>query len=215
MIELRNLTKVYGGSVRALDGVTLSVAPGEFVAVRGPSGCGKTTLLLSAGGLLAPDAGEVIVAGKHPYRLSADGRARFRARYIGFVFQQFHLIPYLDVLDNILVPSMATPTPDLRRRAEELMERFGLADRRRHLPSELSTGERQRVALARAMLNEPRLVLADEPTGNLDAHNARRVLNALAEFAREGGSVLMVTHDNAAESVVNRWIQLRQGKVIG
>lgn len=215
MLEIRHLAKTYRGSVRALDGVTLSVAPGEFVAVRGPSGCGKTTLLLAAGGLLAPDSGEVRVAGEDPYRLSADQRARFRAKHIGFVFQQFHLIPYLDVMDNIMAPSLASGVSGQRRRAEDLAERFGLAARRRHLMSELSTGERQRVALARAMLNEPRLLLADEPTGNLDTGNAGTVLTALADFAREGGAVLLVTHDEAAGRVAHRWVQLRQGTVTG
>jgi ABC-type lipoprotein export system ATPase subunit len=216
MLQLHHLIKTYGGAVRALDGVTLSVAAGEFVAVRGPSGCGKTTLLLTAGGLLAPDAGEVRLAGEDPYRLSAEQRARFRAERIGFVFQQFHLIPYLNVLENILAPSLASAaSPSHRlRRAGELAERFGLAARLTHVPSELSTGERQRVALARALLNEPRLVLADEPTGNLDADNARTVLNALADYARAGGAVLLATHADVAGNVAPRWIPLRQGRVI-
>jgi len=212
LLELNNLTKVYSDSVRAVDRVTLSVEPGEFVAVRGPSGCGKTTLLLAAGGLLAPDEGEVRIAGEDPYRLSPEQRARFRAERIGFVFQQFHLVPYLNVLDNVLVPSLATTSTARRQRAEELVTRFGLGDRLHHVPAQLSTGERQRTALARALLNEPKLVLADEPTGNLDADNARAVLGALAEFARGSGAVLLVTHDPLAAEHAVRSVEMKQGR---
>jgi len=213
LLELNNLTKVYNDSVRAVDGVTLSVEPGEFVAVRGPSGCGKTTLLLAAGGLLAPDEGEVRVAGEDPYRLSPEQRARFRAERIGFVFQQFHLVPYLNVLKNVLVPSLASSSTTRRQRAEELVTRFGLGDRLHHVPAQLSTGERQRTALARALLNEPKLVLADEPTGNLDADNARAVMDALAEFARGGGAVLLVTHDPLAAEHAVRSVAMKKGRI--
>ena len=216
LLELHNLAKSFAGpsgTVGAVDDVTLSVDAGEFVAVRGPSGCGKTTLLLAAGVLLAPDKGEIRIAGEDPYRLSSEQRARFRAQHIGFVFQQFHLVPYLDVLDNILVPSLASAAPDRRQRAQELATRFGLSDRLHHVPAQLSVGERQRTALARALLNEPQLVLADEPTGNLDADNARDVFSALADFARAGGAVLLVTHDPLAAEHAGRGITMKRGKI--
>ncbi len=215
LLELRNLSKSFAGpngEVRAVEGMTLSVEPGEFVAVRGPSGCGKTTLLLAAGGLLAPDSGEVRVAGENPYQLSAEQRARFRAEHIGFVFQQFYLVPYLNVLDNILVPALASASTDCRERAGQLASQFGLNDRLHHVPSQLSTGERQRTALARALLNRPKLVLADEPTGNLDGDNARAVLTALADFARAGGAVLLVTHDPLAAEHAVRSVEMKKNK---
>ena len=217
MLRTTDLSKLYPnpqGTVRALDGVSLAVESGEFVAVRGPSGCGKTTLLLAAGGLLRPTEGQVLVNGQDPYTLSPDERARLRAENIGFVFQQYHLVPYLSVLDNVLAPSLAMPRPGVRARAEELVARFRLMDRMHHLPAELSTGERQRTALARALLNRPGLLLADEPTGNLDADNSEVVLSCLSEFAQDGGAVLLVTHDAGAVQYARRVLQLRNGKLL-
>jgi ABC-type lipoprotein export system ATPase subunit len=196
-----------------VDGISLTVAPGEFVAVQGPSGCGKTTLLLAAGGLLQPSSGLVLVNGQDPYALSPEDRARFRAAHLGFVFQQFHLIPYLSVLDNVLAPCIALPPAGAGDRACELIAHFGLEDRALHVPAELSTGERQRVALARALLNRPKLLLADEPTGNLDRDNARIVLGYLAEFAKSGGAVLLVTHDAAAAEFAQRTLRLIEGRL--
>jgi len=216
MLRLEDLSKVYAGPkapVRALDGAGLQVAAGEFVAVRGPSGCGKTTLLLVAGGLLRPDAGRVEVDGEDPYALSAEGRARFRAANVGYVFQQFHLVPYLTVLDNVLAPSLARPSQGAAERARDLVEHFGLSDRADHVPPQLSTGERQRVALARALLNRPKLLLADEPTGNLDEANARAVLGHLAEFAGQGGAVLLVTHDAQAAAYAGRVLDMKAGRL--
>ncbi len=216
-LQIENLGKSYAaphGRVCALEAVSLAVQAGEFVAVRGPSGCGKTTLLLAAGALLQPTHGRVLVNGQDLYALAPEQRARFRAAHIGFVFQQFHLVPYLDVLDNILSPALALKTSDpVRSRAAELACRFGLQDRLRHVPAALSTGERQRVALARALLNRPRLLLADEPTGNLDAHNGELVLRCLAEFARDGGSVLLVTHEARAEKSATRVVQMEAGRI--
>ncbi|NLW49304.1 MAG: ABC transporter ATP-binding protein [Candidatus Brocadiaceae bacterium] len=183
-------------TVQALCDVSLRVEPGRFHVVQGPSGSGKTTLLLAAGGLLAPDAGVVRVDGQDLYALSAEHRARFRAEHIGYVFQQFHLIPYLSVLDNVLAACLALRRPGARERAGQLIAELGLAGRARHFPSELSTGERQRTALARALLNDPRLILADEPTGNLDRRSAQVVLAHLRDFARRGGAVLMATHQS-------------------
>ena len=217
MLTLDNISKRYvraNGPVVALDGISLTVEDGEFVAVRGPSGCGKTTLLLVCGALLSPDGGTIRLGDETPYALSPEARARFRARRLGFVFQQFHLVPYLSVRDNILAASLAAGTPGAGERADALMERLGLTGRSDHVPSELSVGERQRTALARALLNRPALVLADEPTGNLDEANGAAVLEALAEYARLGGTVLMVTHDARASRVAHRIVEMAQGKLV-
>ncbi len=200
-----------GETVPALDGVSLRLGAGEMRFVVGASGSGKSTLLLCAGGLLRPDSGSVAVAGEDLYALSSEERAQRRSRRIGFVFQQFHLVPYLDVVDNILAPSLAGYEGDPRPRAEELLERFGLGHRRDHPPSELSVGERQRVALARALLQRPQLLLADEPTGNLDAANGAKVMECLEEFAREGGAVMVVTHDPA--HATNDALRLEGGRL--
>ena len=219
LLRLSNLVKRFvtpRGTVTAVDGVSLELAAGEFVALYGPSGCGKSTLLLMAGGLLAPDAGTVELHDTNPYALSPDARAAFRAERVGFVFQQFHLIPYLDVLDNVLVGELAggNPPEQLYERAESLLEQFHLDHRRHHVPSALSVGEQQRVALARALLRQPSLLLADEPTGNLDPDNARILLRHLAAFARDGGGVLMVTHDREARAAADRALHLQAGKLV-
>jgi putative ABC transport system ATP-binding protein len=216
MLEVKNLSKVFrgpNGVLNAVDNVSLQVKTGEFLAVQGPSGSGKTTLLLSIGGLESPDKGTVIVEGKNLYRMGSNARARFRAANIGFVFQQFYLIPYLNVMDNILAPSIALPHSEASKRAEELIEKFKLTDRSSHKPSQLSTGERQRTAMARALLNNPKLLLADEPTGNLDGENTGIILSFLSEFAKSGNMVLMVTHSEEATAYADRAIHLKKGKV--
>jgi len=217
MLTLNKVSKYYNGPegmVRALEKVSLTISAGDFTSVRGPSGCGKSTLLLAAGGLQAPDEGSVTVDGIDPYSLSPDQRARFRASAIGFVFQQFHLVPYLSILDNILAPSIALPSSEAHTRAEKLLAQFGLESRAHHVPSELSTGERQRTALARALLNKPGLILADEPTGNLDEDNADIVLSSLKEFADSGGAVLMVTHGEQAASYAEDTVYLNKGAIV-
>jgi ABC-type lipoprotein export system ATPase subunit len=217
LLSVTDVQKVYpsaGGPVRALDGVSLELAAGGFTAVRGPSGSGKTTLLLLAGGLLAPDGGTVLIGGQNPYQLASDARAHFRATEIGFVFQQFHLVPYLSVFDNVLAASIPTHLADAKQRAAELLAKFGLEHRLHHVPGQLSVGERQRTALARALLNRPKLILADEPTGNLDRENAEAVLGHLAEFAGAGGAVLLVTHDDRAASRAKTTIRMADGKVV-
>ncbi len=213
MIQLEHVSKVYpssDGPVRALDDLTLQVGLGEFVAVRGPSGCGKSTLLMLSGGLASPTSGKVVVAGMNYGEMSSIERAEFRAESIGFVFQMFHLLPYLNVLDNVLV---AGGKNGARNYARELLEQFQLSHRLKHRPDQLSVGERQRVAFARALLNKPKLILADEPTGNLDPENAAVVLDFLVDFHREGGSVLLVTHDDAAAQCAERTIHMREGKL--
>ncbi len=217
ILDLQQVSKTYrtgDKAVPALQSIDLSLEGGDFVAVRGPSGCGKSTLLLVAGTLLKPDDGVVRIGGDDPYALPAEGRARFRAQQVGFVFQQFHLVPYLSVRDNVLTASLAVESKDgddPTKRADALIEQFGLTDRADHVPAELSTGERQRTALARALLNQPRLILADEPTGNLDPDNAAVVLDALSQFAQNGGAVLLVTHDSAAADRAQRVLHMRDG----
>ena len=216
MLSVENITKVYRkpeNEVRALDGVSLNVNSGEFVAVEGPSGSGKSTLLFTAGSLLAPDDGQILINDRNPYALSFDERARFRAKEVGFVFQQFHLIPYLTVLENILTPSILLKAENPHESAMQLIERFGLAERVHHVLAELSTGERQRTALARAFINSPSLILADEPTGNLDRENAEIVIRSLVEFADTGGSVLLVTHDAYAVQYATRTLRFEKGRV--
>jgi len=216
LVDIQDARKTYqgaSGQVLAVDGVSLSVDGGEFVAVQGPSGCGKSTMLLIAGGLLTPESGSVQIGGEDPYALTADARSKFRADNIGFVFQQFHLVPYLSILDNALAPSIATGSKDAEQRARELLDQFGLSHRLEHTPGELSSGERQRTALARALLNEPKVLLADEPTGNLDTENATEVLKHLRKFAASGGAVLLVTHDAQAAATADRVIHLRDGKL--
>ena len=217
MLDFKNISKWFDGpeeKVTALDGVCLSVSPGEFLAVRGPSGCGKTTLLLTAGGLLRPNSGQVSLDGYDPYALSPEKRSRMRARMIGFVFQQFHLIPYLTVRQNILAPSLALPAKGANQRTQELVSRFGLDDRAGHVPAQLSTGQRQRTALARALLNKPKIILADEPTGNLDEDNADIVFGYLSQYVAEGGCVLLVTHDVRAAAHATRTLQMVDGRLI-
>lgn len=216
-LELEELSKSFksgSNQVHAVDGVSLTVEAGEFLAIKGPSGCGKSTLLLMVGGLLSPDSGRVLIEGADPYALSTDQRAHFRSTQIGFVFQQFHLVPYLNVLDNVLVPAIATGLSNANDRAHELIASFGLEHRLHHTPAELSTGEKQRVALARALFHHPKVLLADEPTGNLDSENSEIVLQALSQFAKDGGCVLMVTHDDQAVKSAQRVLGINAGRLI-
>jgi len=211
MLELLDIAKTYrtgAADVPVLTGTSLYIAAGEFVAVCGPSGCGKTTLLLTAGGLLAPDAGRVRIGGEDVYAARPGDRARLRAAKVGFVFQQFHLVPYLSVADNVRTPLLADGVADDGDRADELIGQLGLAERAGHVPAALSTGERQRVALARALVAGPKLLLADEPTGNLDEANAEAILECFANFARAGGAVLMATHDRAAAGRASRIVSI-------
>lgn len=212
--ELRKLYRPPQGEVRSLDGVSLAVRRGEFVCLRGPSGCGKTTLLLTLGGMLRPSSGKLRVADRDIYALSSAERARFRAEQIGFVFQMFHLVPYLGLLDNILLAARPGTARDAGKRGGELLEQLGLAAHARRTPAELSAGERQRAAVARALLNRPQLILADEPTGNLDPANAREVFQHLKAFQQGGGTVIVVTHGSSAEPFADRTIEMSAGKLL-
>jgi len=213
MLVLENLSKTYRTRihrVKALDGVSLQIDKGEFVVVCGPSGSGKTTLLMMGAAMLHPSRGSVRFDDRDIYKMSGPERARFRANNIGFVFQMFHLVPYLNVLENVLVAGGAIGKTD-RTRAKELLQQLGLEHRIRHRPSELSAGEKQRAAIARALLNRPKLILADEPTGNLDPENAGSVLRHLHEFQQAGGTVIVATHGVAAGEFATRTIHLREG----
>ncbi len=216
MLVLEDLTRTYqtrAGQVTALDGVSLRIEKGEFVAVCGPSGSGKTTLLMMVAAMLRPSRGSVRFDDRDLYEMSIPERARFRARNIGFVFQMFHLVPYLNVFENVLIAAGALGGGDGKTRAGELLQRLGLSHRIGHRPSELSAGEKQRTAIARALLNQPRLILADEPTGNLDTENARSVLQHLQSFQKDGGTVIMATHGSAAREFATRTIHLREGRL--
>ncbi len=219
-LKVSGITKSYrrgrNKEVRAVDDVSLEIATGELVSVNGPSGCGKTTLLLMAGGLMRPDGGEVLLGGRDLYSLSPEERDRERALRVGFVFQQFYLVPYLTVFENIVVPAAGSGrwSPDLGERALELIYRLNLGHRSDHKPGELSTGERQRVALARALVNKPGVLFADEPTGNLDDENAKIVLNHISGYARNGGAVLLVTHDRRIGDSAHRSFRMKEGKFL-
>jgi len=217
MIHCKEVTKTFrknGAEVVSLDRFTAEIAAGEFVAVRGPSGSGKTTLLLTLGGMQRPSSGFVQFSGRDLYALSAADRASLRSTEIGFVFQMFHLVPYLDLMGNMLLASSGNPGPLVRQRAGELLDRLGLAERVNHRPGELSAGERQRLAVARALLNHPKLILADEPTGNLDPENAAEVIRHLAEFHKAGGTVVLVTHGTTADTHADRFLSLKHGRQV-
>lgn len=219
MLKIEDVTKTYAtahGPVAALAGVSVEIKTGEFAVVRGPSGCGKTTLLLMLGGMLHPSSGTVTVAEKNLYKLAGNMRARFRSEHIGFVFQLFHLVPYLSVLENVMLAGGARgQKSEDRTRAEDLLKQFGLTDRITHKPSELSAGERQRTAIARALFNRPSILLADEPTGNLDPDNAAETVRYLKAYQQEqGGTVVMVTHSNIADAGADRIVRMKAGRLV-
>jgi putative ABC transport system ATP-binding protein len=218
-LELVDLVKHYSTGaevVRAVDGVSLTVSSGEFVALYGPSGSGKTTLLLSAAGLMAPDGGSVMFGGRDIAGLSAAESAIYRRREVGFVFQAFHLIPGAPALDNAALKLLADgfSLAQARREARPWLRRVGLSEREAHPPERLSMGERQRVAIARALVNEPQLLLTDEPTGNLDSKRSREILALLRDVCHERGIPgLLVTHDPQATAFVDRVHTLRDGRL--
>ncbi|MGE5233264.1 MAG: ABC transporter ATP-binding protein [Acidobacteriota bacterium] len=216
-LEARKLTRRLPSGDRLLtilDEVDLEIAAGEFVAVLGPSGSGKSTLLALLAGLDRPTSGEIRLDGEPIQDLSEDALALLRRRKVGFVFQSFQLLGNLTALENVLLPLELQGTADAEARAHELLARVGLGERAHHYPSQLSGGEQQRVALARAFATKPRLLLADEPTGNLDSANGERVLQVLADLRRRDGTTLvLVTHDPAVAALADRRIHLRDGRI--
>jgi len=218
LVRTDRLTRRYvmGDNVlSALDGVSLSFEPGEVAAIIGRSGSGKSTLLQLLGGLDRPTSGEIFVRGKRLAESSEDELALYRRQDVGFIFQFFNLVPTLTALQNVELPLVLAglPKPERRRRAAELLERVGLGGRREHRPSQLSGGEQQRVAIARALIHDPPLLLADEPTGNLDSKTASEILDLLKTL--EGRTILVVTHDRVlADSFTRRTVELRDGKVV-
>jgi putative ABC transport system ATP-binding protein len=219
LVHAEGLRKDYGsgeGLVRALDMVDLDVDRGEAVAVMGPSGCGKSTLLHLIGGLDRPSAGALSVAGQRVDELSERALAYLRRDEIGFVFQTFQLMDELTAQENVELPALLAgyPPNQVRARATALLEQVGLADRARHLPSMLSGGQRQRVAIARALVNDPQIVLADEPTGNLDSASAFDVLSLLADLHAKGLTLVIVTHDERIATAADRLISMRDGSFV-
>jgi putative ABC transport system ATP-binding protein len=218
MIELSAIRKTYrqgGNDIRALDGIDLHIASGEFVAVMGPSGSGKSTLLNVLGVLDRPDSGRYRLADDDVSALDDDAASDVRNRRIGFVFQSFHLLPRLTVLENVLLPQRyaRAADPEAAGRAVALLERIGLGERVGHLPGQLSGGQLQRAAIARALLNRPALLLADEPTGNLDSKSAAEVMALLRELHAGGQTLVLVTHDPDVAAAAQRTIHLRDGRI--
>ena len=219
MIKLEGVTKQYnhrGQPVIGLRDADLEVAQGDFLAVVGPSGSGKSTLLLVLGGMLSPTEGRVLLRDQSLYDLCPDARAALRKQEIGFVFQTFNLVPYLTAQENVQVPLLIASVDGVEQaqRAAALLERVGLGDRFDHKPSELSVGEQQRVALARVLANDPALILADEPTGNLDPETGEQVIDFFDELNHQGRTIVMVTHDPTAAQRAKQTLRLREGKIL-
>ncbi len=219
MLELEDITKIYGkgeSRVIALNNINLRIYEGEFISILGPSGSGKSTLLHMIGLLDTPTKGKIIIEGKDVSKLSEDERAHIRGKTIGFVFQTFNLMPNLTALENVELPMMIydVDEEERRKRATALLSKLGLKHRLDHLPSQLSGGQRQRVAIARALANEPKLILADEPTGNLDSKSGEEVLNIMKSLHNEGRTIVIVTHDESITEHAERIIKIKDGKII-
>jgi len=218
LINLQQVTKRYlngADCVIAIDRLTLTVAEGTFLGVMGPSGSGKSTLLSVLGALTQPSSGTVTIDGIDVYGLPSEKQADFRREYLGFIFQSHNLIPYLNALENVMLPLAVSsiPAAEKRRRATSMLERVGLKDRLLHLPQQLSGGEQERVAIARALVNNPPLLLADEPTGSLDTATSSQVMELLAELHREGQTIIMVTHNRENLEWFDRTVYLRDGMI--
>ena len=218
MLKLESVKKVYRkkqDEVIALDTTDIEIAQGEFAAIIGPSGSGKTTLLSMLGAMSAPSEGRILLDDESIYDLPIEQRAEVRQNKIGFVFQTFNLVPYLTAIENVQVPMMLSQKfkTEQQERAKELLAKVGLQDRLHHKPSELSIGQQQRVALARMLVNDPTIILADEPTGNLDPVTRDQVLAFLRQFNEEGRTIIMVTHDLSAAECARRTLRLSEGRI--
>ena len=218
LIETTELTRTYRlgtTEVQALRGVSVQVAQGEFVALMGPSGSGKSTMMHLLGCLDTPTAGRYLLEGRDVSRLRVNERAQVRNRRIGFVFQTFNLLPRLSALDNVMLPLLYRGhVADARRRAQEALQHVGLEQRAHHRPTELSGGECQRVALARALIADPALILADEPTGNLDSQTGQEIMNLLSDLSTAGRTIIMVTHDAGVAAYAQRVVRMRDGMIV-
>jgi len=216
LVEVRDLTKVYHTGtveVAALRGIDFNINEGELVAIMGRSGSGKTTLLNILGCVEQPTAGRYLLAGEEVARLNDNQRSTLRLRRIGFVFQSYNLLPSLSAVDNVLLPTVYSGVNNAQARALESLDRVGLADRAQHRPSQLSGGEQQRVAIARALINHPSIILADEPTGNLDTHRGQDVLALFQELHREGITIVLVTHEEQVADHAQRIVRLMDGRL--
>ena len=212
LLELKDISKIYsGGTVKALNHVSLSVNEGEWVAIMGPSGSGKSTMMNIIGCMDKPSMGQVILDGKDIAQESSKSLTQIRRDKIGLIFQQFHLVNYLTALENVMVAQYYHSMPD-EKEAMEALERVGLAARAKHLPSQLSGGEQQRVCIARALINHPQLILADEPTGNLDEANENMVIDIFKKLHAEGRTIIVVTHSPEVAAFAERTIDLEHGK---
>jgi len=219
LIIFDSVSKVYPEGddiVQALDGASLSINEGEFISVMGPSGSGKSTLLSILGILNSPTNGDVVIDGINVYDLDTERQADFRFEYLGFVFQSFQLIPYLTVLENVMLPLSISPLSRQQQKeaALKVLELVGLQGKSDRLPSNISGGESQRVAVARAIVNKPPILLADEPTGNLDSHNGAEVMALLKELNEGGQTIVMVTHDEKMADYTHRMIRLADGRIV-
>ena len=219
ILSVRNLKKYYNtgeNTVKALDGIDLDICKGEFLAIVGTSGSGKSTLLHMLGGLDNPTSGEVIIDGRNISGLSRDELTVYRRRKIGFVFQNYNLLPLMNVYENIELPLlyMGIPASERKQRVEKAMERMAITHRSKHFPQQLSGGQQQRVAIARAVVANPKLILADEPTGNLDSKNGKEVMGLLSELNKEGTTIVMVTHSQHDAGFADRVINLFDGQVV-
>lgn len=213
MIEIIKLTKTYLSKehkVNALDNISMNIGRGDFIVIRGSSGSGKTTLLLTLGAMLKPTNGNILFENEDIYSTNGKERNKFRAENIGFVFQMFHLLPYLTLLENVTVPTFGNQKTE----AEKMLNELGLGDRINHKPYALSAGEKQRTAVARALMNTPKIILADEPTGNLDPENTMEVINSLLKYQKNGGTVVIVTHGMEADEFADRIIILKNGRIV-
>lgn len=213
IIQVREVTKEYNGTTRAIDHVSLDIAEGEWVAIMGPSGSGKTTLLNLLSCLDRPTSGTVLIDGADVTRLAANQLAQFRREKVGLVFQQFHLVPYLTALENVMLAQYFHSIPDVDE-ARTALNQVGLGERVHHLPSQLSGGEQQRVCIARALINQPRIILADEPTGNLDEANEEIVLDLFRTMHARGHTIVLVTHDATVGALANRIVRLEHGRLV-